>query len=424
MFEYKSLEDLATMTVEEQSKYMAEKATHEASLRKKEIEDAIAEAQKGNVSKEDMDKLTAKNALIVKEIEKLTLESKKRLEGVGKVEPTGLAKYIADNSEVLKNIKENNVNAKALDLVINKTQITQVAPDITGRDAYAQIDNVTQRKPVRRTNILDLFRRKPVSTEFYKYREEDVVTRDAKMVVACAVSNHTTKKTWVMRTVELAKIRDIVDACIDMLDDYVWVEAELKELITESIKLKAEYELLLGVGTNATDMLSINTISSVFNHANPLAPFTASFQDANLEQLVDAMAGQISVFGAENSWRADTLVMSLVDMIKFRNLKDANGNKLILTLSDSTPTIAGLEVVTSPLVVPNTAYVFDSTQGEILDRQAITVKTSFENNNNIEHEIVTFVAVERLQFHVPTIKRNAFMKVTDIAAAITAITAP
>ena len=55
MFIYKSLEELAGMSVEEQSAYMVEKANHETAIRKKEIEDAIADAQKNNVSKEDME---------------------------------------------------------------------------------------------------------------------------------------------------------------------------------------------------------------------------------------------------------------------------------------------------------------------------------------------------------------------------------
>src|SRR5690606_35172534 len=95
--------------------------------------------------------------------------------------------------------------------------------------------------------------------------------------------------------------------------------------------------------------------------------------------------------------------------------------KLMKTLSDGTATIAGLQVVTSPIVEENTLYVFDSTKGEILDRQALTVKTSYENNDNIEHEMVTFVAVERLQFHVSIINRDAFMKSSNVTAAIAAI---
>lgn len=420
MFEKKTLKEISEMTFDEQSKYQIEKEANEAELRKKEIEDAIAKAQENNVSKEDLTKLNTELKEHLDEIERISLAIKGNSEGV-KPMPNALKQFITDNSEVLKNIKANKTNAKAFDITLKGSQ---VAPDIVGRDAYAQIEAGTIRKPVRSTAILPLFRRKPVSTEYFKYREENVVTRDAKFVTACATSTHTTKKTWEVKTVEMAKIRDIIDACIDMLDDYTWVEAELKELINESIKLKADYELLLGTGTGATDMLSINTIASEFDPANVLAPFTGAFQDANLEQLVDAMGAQISVFGEQNSWMAGTVVMNFTDFVKYRNLKDANGNKLIQTMSDSIATIAGMEVITSPIVAPNTLYVFDKNQGEILDRQSISVKTSFENKDNIEHETVTFVAVERIQFHVPTIKRDAFMKCSDVATAITTITAP
>lgn len=421
MFVYKSQKEIDKMDSATYETYVAEKNTHEANLRKQEIETAIADAQKNNASKEELEKLTNKNAEIVKEIERLSLELKKAGENAQPKASEGLRKYIQENSEVFKAIKANKNNAKGLDITI---KATQGATDITGRDDYATLIPGTVRKPVRQTRILDLFRRKSVSTEFIKYREENVVTRDAKFVVACATSTHNTKKTWIMRTVELAKIRDIVDVCIDMLDDYDFVESELRQLIEESVKLKADYELLLGTSANPTDMLSIDSISSEFNPANTLAPFTDAFQDANLEQLVDAMSAQITVFGQENSWMADTVLMNFRDFVKYRNLKDKDGNRLIRTLNDNVATIAGLTVVTSPIVPANELYVFDSRQGEILDRQSITVKTSFENRDNIEHETVTMVAVERLQFHVPLINRDAFMKCSDIATAIAAIVEP
>lgn len=334
----------------------------------------------------------------------------------------GLIEYVKENSETLKAIK-NGSRTASFDVTV---KATEVATDFVGRDAMATIIPGTVNAPVRATKVLDLFKRKAVSTEYIKYREENVVTRDAKFVVACATSTHLTKKSYVVRTVELAKIRDIMDACIDMLDDYAFVESELKALVNESIKLKAEFELLLGSGSNPTDMLSIDTISSEFNAANALGDFSAAsgtpFQDANLEQLVDAMSAQISIFGQENAWMANTVVMNFRDFVNYRNLKDSDGNKLVHTLSDAMPTIAGMNVVTSPIVSANTLFVFDTNQGEILDRQSITLKTSFENNDNVEHETVTFVGVERLQFHVPIIKRDAFMKCSDIATAITAIT--
>ena len=83
-----------------------------------------------------------------------------------------------------------------------------------------------------------------------------------------------------------------------------------------------------------------------------------------------------------------------------------------------------MQIVTSPLVAPNTLYVFDSTKAQILDRQQMTVEFAYENRENFETETVTVKAVERLQFHVPIIERDAFMKCTDISAAITAIANP
>jgi len=404
----KTMKDEQLKLIKDETKGFAK--SDEITKLKEDLTLAIKEAT--NV--DALTKLSEDNSLAIKAMQEV---SKKPLS-------KGLKAHIEANSEVLKKIKAKESNGG----VSMTIKATEVATDIGDRDVYATILSGTGKLPVRRTSILDLFKKKKVTTEYIKYREESVVTRDAKFVVACATSTHLTKKSWVMKTVELAKVRDMMDACIDMLDDYAWVESELKELINESIKLKIDYELLLGTGVASTDLLSIETISSVFNPANALADFSAAtgtpFQDANLEQLVDAMGAQISIFGEENAWMADTVVMNFKDFVNYRNLKDSNGNKLIHTLSDAVATIAGMRVVTSPIVAADTLYVFDANQGEILDRQTVTVKTSYENNDNIEHETVTFVAVERLQFHVPVIQRDAFMKCTGIAAAITAITAP
>ena len=419
MFKEKSLEEISNMSIADQTVYMAEKKENDTNVRKEEVEAQIKEAQKDNVSKEEVSKLESS----LSEIKEVLINQSLELKGLRNAEPVtnqvkSLRDYIEENSSVLEEIKHDGFNFTV--------KATEVATDIGSRDYLGSIDPVIGVAPVRRTSIMDLFPRRKVSGEYFHYWEEDVVTRDAKFVIACATSVHTTKKTWVKRTVELAKIRDIVDICIDMLSDYSFVESSMKKLIDESIKLKADYELLLGVGVASTDMLSLETVSSEFNAANALADFSAAtgtpFQAANLEQLVDSMGAQISIFGEQNAWMANTLVMNYKDFVNYRNLKDGQNNKLIHTLSDTVATIAGMRVVTSPIVADNTCYVFDSSKGEILDRQAITMATSYENKDNIEHELVTLVGVERLQFNVRLIDRDAFMKCSDIATAITAIT--
>lgn len=335
----------------------------------------------------------------------------------------GLIEFLKENSTVLKAIKENKTNKHkgfSFDLV---TKGTQGASDIGSRDYLGEIEPGIGKIPVRNTTILSLFGRKTVGTEYLHYWEENVVTRDAKFVIACATSTHTTKKTWIKRTVELAKLRDMVDVCIDMLEDYDFVESEIRQLVDESIMLKADYELLLGASAAATDMLSIDYISSEFNPSNVLADYSSSFTHPTIGDLTAAMKGQIYTFGQERAWQANTVLMNYTDMIKYFHAKDTNGVYLFPNfVSGATNEINGMRIVTSPIVVQNTLYVFDSTKGKILDRKRLTVVASYENNDNVEHELVTFVAHERLQFHVRLIDQDAFMKCSDIATAISVIT--
>tara|TARA_R110000764_G_scaffold39230_3_gene87444 strand:- start:12397 stop:13620 length:1224 start_codon:yes stop_codon:yes gene_type:complete len=326
-----------------------------------------------------------------------------------------LADAIKGKAESIKAMISNKSGVVSLDV---KSQ--QNPTDIGQRDSYAQILEGTNRKPVRETRISELFRRVPVSTEYVKYREEDVVTRDAKVVVACATSTSTTKKTWKTVTVQIAKIRDFVDVCIDMMDDYSFVASEVQQLVNESVKLKADSEILLGTG----DINSIDNVASAFNPANALAPYNGAFTSATLAELTAAMKAQIYTFGQERSFNADTIVMNYNDWVKFMHSKNSQGDYLLPNfVMTGDGVLNGMRIVTSPIVTANSLYVFDSTKGEILDRQGAQLEMAYENNDNFEHEIVTLKVVERLQFHVAGVNADAFMKSDDISGDLVKITA-
>ena len=393
------------------------------------FESKIDEATKGLVSNNDMNELRTELSGLKELAEKdNTLELKSKL---------------VELESAVSGLKESSKNAPAkrkslVELIKEKAdKITDVVKsgkgkveislkaqqdpsDIGTRDDYATILDGTIKKPVRATRIIDLFRRVNVSTEYIKYREQNTVTRDAKVVTACATSTSTTKTTWVNRTVQIQKIRDFVDICIDMIDDYSFVASEVEQLVNESVKLKEESEILLGSG----NILSINAIASEFDPANVLAPFTSAFQSATLAELTASMKAQIFTFGAENSWDADTIVMNYNDFVKFMHQKNSQNDYLLPNfVMQGDGVLNGMKIITSPLVTANTLYVFDSSKGEILDRQGATLEMSYENNDNFEHEIVTLKVVERLQFHVANINQNAFMKCTNISTALTALTA-
>jgi hypothetical protein len=105
--------------------------------------------------------------------------------------------------------------------------------------------------------------------------------------------------------------------------------------------------------------------------------------------------------------------------------KNADGDYLLPNfVSNGSGVLNGMRVITSPIVAPNELYVFDSTKGVILDRQAPVVDIAYENNDNFEHEVATIKAVQRLQFHVATVDEDAFMKCDDIAAALVLLCKP
>lgn len=406
MFVYKKTEELEKLTATELDQYKAEMKAHEDALLKTTITDAV---------KSELE--TAKTDLkefLGNEIANQLLDANKESEEI----KDNVVKALKDNDEKIKSFLASKSGTLSITV-----KASQGASDIADRTNYALHLDGTGRKPFRKFTILDLFRRTPVSKEYVKYREENTVTRDAKVVVACATSTHNTKKTWVERTVQITKIRDFVDVCVDMMDDYDFVGAEIKQLVEQSLKSKEESEILAGTGTASTDILSIDTIASEFDPANVLAPYDGAFQAPTIGDLTAAMKAQIVTFGQENAWMPDTIIMNYNDKIKYLHAK-ATDNTYVFPnfVFGTTDKMNDMKVVTSPLVAPNTLYVIDSTRGQILDRQAMTVEMSYENDVNFETETVTIKAVERLQFHVPIIERDAFMKCTDIAQAITDIT--
>jgi len=394
------------------------------------FEGKIEEATKGLVSSDEMAQLKSELAGIkalaekdnTSELKSKFVELESAVSGLKEASKSVPAKAKSLVDLIKEKAERINEVVKSGKGKVEIALKAQQNPSVIGtRDDYATFLDGTIKKPVRATRIIDLFRRVAVSTEYVKYREQDVVTRDASVVVACATSTSNTKTTWVNRTVQIQKIRDFVDIRIDMIDDYSFVASEVEQLVNESVKLKEEAEILLGSG----NILSIDAIASEFDPANVLAPFSGAFQSATLAELTASMKAQIYTFGQENAWDADTIVMNYNDFVKFMHQKNSEGDYLLPNFVMAGDGILnGMRIVTSPLVTANTLYVFDSTKGEILDRQGATLEMSYENNDNFEHEIVTMKVVERLQFHVAQINQDAFMKCTDIATALTAITAP
>ena len=331
---------------------------------------------------------------------------------------TGVVKTVKDalieKSEQIKDVKnrafEIQVKAKH-----NPT-------DIGDREDLAQLIDGVEDLARRATFVRDFFRTVPSNTEFLRKTEQDVVVRDAKNVAACAPSTHTTKLTWKMTTLQQKKVRDFTHICIDMLEDYDFVEGEIRDLIEYGVRSQVDSQLLLGDGLG-DNLNGIASYASTFTAALVGADYSAAIDLANIGDLICVAGAQIEFLGQDNKFMPNVAFLNPKRIKLLKLQKDVNGMYLLPNwLTANGDEVGSIRLIGNPLVPENEAYVMDSTKGVIYSRKALSVGMSFENNDNFETECVTVKGYERLNLWVSTNNANAFMHIADVDAAIVAIT--
>lgn len=318
---------------------------------------------------------------------------------------------------------------KSFDFDIDVAKATQTASDITSGTDFAQMLPGVGQLPHKKTYIQQRVRVVGTNTEYIKYLDQATVVRDAKNVAACGTTTHTTKLTWQTYTLQQQKVRDFVHICLDMLNDYSFVDAEIRNLITTSIALKVDSQLLGGTGT-PPELESIDSISSTFSASLSGANYSGLISQPTIIDLVVVAAAQIEFLGSNNFWKANTCYLNPRDYTLIKLYKDQDLNYIksdtimrVISNANGNLEIDGVELISHPGVTANELYIFDSTRATIYKRKTATIEMSYENNDNFETETVTVKAYERLNMLVRTVDANAFMHVEDIDAAIAALTA-
>lgn len=326
---------------------------------------------------------------------------------------------------VLKGLKENESNLK--DVLKNgsgtvklEIKASQAASDITSGTDFATMESGVGQIATRQALMKSLFPVQPISTEYLKYNDQESIVRDAQNVAGCAASTHTSKITWQVRTLQITKVRDYVDVCVDMMEDYDFVEGEIRNLVSTDVALKVDSQLLLGTGVYP-ETNSVDAVASTFGAGS----YALAIQDATLIDLIKVGAAQISDFGQNNKFMANTVLLNPVDACQMQLLKNADGNYMVSNwITSDGVNIGAMRVIANQLVPVNEAYIFDSSKGTIYQRRGATVELAFENRENFEKELVTVKAYERLNFRVRNVDANAFLHIPSITAAVAAILKP
>jgi hypothetical protein len=282
--------------------------------------------------------------------------------------------------------------------------------------------------PVRAPFMMDIFPTVPVNLEFVKYMDQATVVRDANNVAGIAPSTSTTALTWIERNIQITKVRDFIYLNIDMLSDYDFVLGELQRLINSSVILKADNGLLKDDGVYP-NLHSVNEKASEFDATNTLGgtitAWAGTVQSPNIFDLSIAMASQIIALGKDNAYMPDTILWNTIDKYKSMLVKDKYDNYLlppfVVKVGNTEYAIDNMKVRANPNVPANSMYVFDSTKGTIYMRKGVGLEMAYNNKDQFEYEVATMKGYLRMNLLIRNVDANAFMKCSDVQAAITAL---
>lgn len=378
----------------------------------KEVEKQIAELTKAN-----NEVLTQTLKAQGKQMAKLQKEMEKGLGAKTAMEKNVLYKALNDRKEEISTAMEKKTALK-IDIPNFSSKASQTSTDITNRDDIATFEPGVGQLATRAPFMRQLFPSVNLDSEYLKYVDQTSKVRDAKNVALCGTTTHNSKIEWQIFTLQMQKVRDFVDVCLDMMEDYTFIEGEIRSLVDMDVQLKVDEGLLLGDG-NSPNLTGVDSVAAAFAAGD----YAGTVQDPTLADLIVVCQSLISDAGQNNKFQANVAIVNPVDATTMRLEKDADGNYLLPNfISQGGRSVGGITVIENQLVPAGQMYVMDTRMGRIYQRRGVTVELAFENKDNFESEIVTVKAYERLNLRIRNVDANAFLHVSDIPAALTAIT--
>lgn len=412
---------------------------------------AFDEVQKGILSESDIEKKhgewmkkygTGLDEAQMKQFEEMNESLINMAKELEKVKDRGVAAQLAKN--IVAQLKERESEVKdfrerkkgVLKFEIDSPMLAfkaggadQAPTDIATHTIGMRVPGIGQ-LPVRRPLVRDLFTTVPCSLEYIKYIDQETVVRDAQNVATAAASTHTSKLTWKERSIQITNVRDLIDVPINMLEDYDFVQGELERLLNVNVSLKIDNGLLLDDGIYP-NLHSIDEFASEFDATNTLGgtiePWNNTVDTPNIFDLVIAMSSHIIALGQDGKFMPNAVLFNTIDRYKSLLIKDADGQYLmppfVVRTGNKEYNIDGMIVRSNPNVPAGSLYVFDSTKGTVYQRKTAIAEISYENATNFETEVATLKVYERLNMLVRNTDANAFMKCSDIEAALLALKA-
>lgn len=420
-FVKRTLAEIAKMSLEEQENYSIEKAEFEATERKSEIEKAIVEANKNNVSKEDVAGLETQLKSAIDEIERLGLEMKKSNKGGRKVEDVsfeGAFKSAIENDEQYKSILAGGKQTAPISFE------TKAAVTIGLNNTVLDPDSASAITVTQNTGIVSALRKRVttylqnVSTAILRGTKamwiEELDEQGNPIFIGEGDAKTQLSVRYEERDKKARKIGVFGKVTTEMLRDLGSLIPYIQNNLMRRVEIKTEDQLFSGDDTG-------DNLAGLVGYASAFTGGGLTTTDPTTADVFRALALQVeNAFGIASAVFVRPAILAAMDVEK-----TADGHYLLPPFRSTNGTeVAGIRLI--PSVALNTVSGIDFVGGDLSvvqvmfsDRMSIQIGmdgNDFTNNKKtilVEQELVQFVSANDTQVLV---KGN-------IATAITAITA-
>lgn len=425
MFTYKTQEEVDKMSASEYEAYTTQKNAHEADLRKQEIEKAIAEANKNNATKAEIEALTEKQNAIVKELENATILMKKlsepSSEKVMSFKET-IYKFVADNAEAIQKAFKSG---GAVEMDVTKAVGTVEVASATLPVAAPALQGVQVAPPSRanlRTAVINaMVTTIPTTQASYAYTE--TLPKDGGFdFVAEKGTKPQIDMKFETRYASPVKVAAWMKLTEEAVTDIPSLQAIAFDFLRQQHDLKKQKGILNGDGISPNPKGA--TTYGRFFSAGALAN---SVTAPNFMDVVNACITDIFTthnFTDEMPYMANIVLINPNDFfINLVSAKTTNGEPLYPTASlFNQVQIGGVTIMPHEDIAAGKIFVADLSKYNTTNYVGYNVKIGWVNDDFIKNQ---FVILGESRFHafVKKLDEQAFIY-DDIATIKTAITAP
>jgi len=405
-FTAKSLQEVNDLTLEEQEAYMISKAKYESAVTQKSIQDAINEASKNNVSKEDVEKLEKSFNETRDAFENQILRIKNLAgKGQSKDEVVNLKTEVKANLTKISDIAKGNSSGEIeLKAVTNRASVTNSTSSMT-------IDGVGQ-LGVKRRSLYNILTKRPVSDGDnqgkvrYTDWDEATTVRAAASVAEGVVFPESTAK-FREYTTDLIKIGDTLPVTEEFFEDEVTLSNELEMFLDTNVNSVIDDQIINGGGAGDITGLLASTPAYV--------PVASGISDANIYDLVKKVSTDIT-FNRGSKYAPDMVVANANVLDKLWLHKDANDNYVFRDIQR----IGSIELVEDNNMPDNQLVVGDKRYARLYEKPGVVITRGMVDKQFTE-DMLTLKARKRLLFLIRVADRTGFRKVTDVDAALTVL---